>query len=155
MPNADVDSFSTMFIGFNMFQFSMRFGTMSSDAGILPYNLIVNSSSQEVPSIPTLRCFRPFEVPLHLRLGCYGPTGPFIHCGAAFGMAGRPRNWPKVWWFHTFFQIQAFLFLLETSGKNLPRPEISLFRPYPTASAFGRIHRPRAVEAIFFLHGRS
>lgn len=35
-----------------------------------------------------------YSVPLHLRLGCYGPTGPFIHCGAALGMITLFRPYP-------------------------------------------------------------
>lgn len=35
-----------------------------------------------------------YSVPLHLRLGCYGPTGPFIHCGAALGMISLFRPYP-------------------------------------------------------------
>ncbi|CAJ1418375.1 unnamed protein product, partial [Effrenium voratum] len=35
-----------------------------------------------------------YSVPLHLRLGCYGPTGPFITCGAALGMITLFKPYP-------------------------------------------------------------
>ncbi|CAK9080046.1 unnamed protein product [Durusdinium trenchii] len=35
-----------------------------------------------------------YSVPLHLRLGCYAPTGTFIHCGAALGMICLFKPYP-------------------------------------------------------------
>ncbi|CAE7451901.1 PIGU [Symbiodinium natans] len=35
-----------------------------------------------------------YSVPLHLRLGSYAPTGPFIHCSAAIGMISLFKPYP-------------------------------------------------------------
>jgi len=35
-----------------------------------------------------------YSVPLHLRLGGYAPTGPFIHCSAALGMIALFKPYP-------------------------------------------------------------
>eukprot|EP00439_Symbiodinium_sp_Y106_P049593 s3353_g6.t1 len=35
-----------------------------------------------------------YPVPLHLRLGSYAPTGPFIHCSAAIGMIALFKPYP-------------------------------------------------------------